>query len=116
MATLLSPKYLVLTVITMTAVITGSSAQNPPAPDMTLIVDETQASRRIAFVREEIRVLPGALALAYRDAKQNCQSRRLVVKQRFPSEGVRPPARIDRIAAMESQSKLVTCYPRGVKV
>ena len=51
-----------------------------------------------------------------RDAKQNCQSRRLVVKQRFPSEGVTPPARIDRIAAMESQSKLVTCYARGVKV
>jgi hypothetical protein len=45
-----------------------------------------------------------------RDAKQNCQSRRVVVKQRFPSEGVLSTARIDRIAAMESQSKLVTCY------
>jgi len=32
---------------------------------MTLMVDETQASRRIAFVREEIRVAPGSLALAY---------------------------------------------------
>lgn len=32
---------------------------------MTLLVDETQASRRIAFVREEIRVRPGMLALGY---------------------------------------------------
>lgn len=32
---------------------------------MTLVVDETQAARRIAFVHEEIRVRPGQLALAY---------------------------------------------------
>ena len=32
---------------------------------MTLLVDETQAFRRIAFVHEEIRVQPGPLALAY---------------------------------------------------
>ena len=39
----------------------GQSAQAA----MTLLVDETQASRRIAFVREEIRVRPGMLALGY---------------------------------------------------
>ena len=39
----------------------GQNAQ----PAMTLLVDETQASRRIAFVREEIRVQPGTLSLAY---------------------------------------------------
>src|SRR5277367_3707555 len=65
MTTLLSPKCLVLAVIAMTTVPTGAPAQNPPAPAMTLMVDETQASRRIAFVREEIRVLPGTLALSY---------------------------------------------------
>ena len=32
---------------------------------MTLVVDETQAARRIAFVHEEIQVRPGTLALAY---------------------------------------------------
>jgi predicted metalloprotease with PDZ domain len=32
---------------------------------MTLVVDETQAARRIASVHEEIRVRPGSLALAY---------------------------------------------------
>ena len=32
---------------------------------MTLLVDETQAARRIAFVREEIPVRPGPLVLAY---------------------------------------------------
>jgi len=65
MTTLLSPKCLVLAVIAMSAFPTRAPAQNPPAPGMTLMVDETQASRRIAFVREEIRVLPGTLALAY---------------------------------------------------
>src|SRR5262249_50147558 len=39
-------------------------AQNAPAA-MTLVVDETQAARRIAFVHEEITVSPGPLALAY---------------------------------------------------
>ncbi len=32
---------------------------------MTLLVDETQAFRRIAFVHEQIRVQPGPVALAY---------------------------------------------------
>ena len=65
MTTLLSPKSLVLAIIALTLVATTAPAQNPSAPAMTLIVDETQASRRIAFVREEIRVQPGALALSY---------------------------------------------------
>src|ERR1700736_4047979 len=40
-------------------------AQSTPVPTMTLLVDETQAFRRIGFVHEEIRVQPGPLALAY---------------------------------------------------
>jgi predicted metalloprotease with PDZ domain len=40
-------------------------AQEPAAPLMTLVVDESQAPRRIAFVHEEIRVSPGKLELAY---------------------------------------------------
>jgi predicted metalloprotease with PDZ domain len=60
-----SPKPLVLALIAITAVATSAPGQNTPAPVMTLLVDETQAARRIAFVREEIRVRPGALALAY---------------------------------------------------
>jgi len=40
-------------------------AQSTPAPTMTLVVDETQAFRQIAFVHEEIRVQSGPLALAY---------------------------------------------------
>ena len=47
------------------AVAGAAFAQDATAPRMTLVVDETQAARRIAFVREEIRVRPGALALAY---------------------------------------------------
>jgi predicted metalloprotease with PDZ domain len=40
-------------------------AQKTTSPTMTLVVDETQAYRRIAFVHETIRVKPGAVALAY---------------------------------------------------
>lgn len=43
----------------------SAEAQSPSAPRMKLLVDETQATRRIAFVHEEIRVAPGTLALAY---------------------------------------------------
>jgi predicted metalloprotease with PDZ domain len=63
MITPLSPKWIVFAVVAITAVAT--SAQDKPAPAMTLVVDETQAARRIAFVHEEIRVRPGTLALAY---------------------------------------------------
>lgn len=49
----------------MFAIASAPVAQNPPAPTMALLVDESQAARRIAFVHEEIRVKPGRLALAY---------------------------------------------------
>lgn len=59
-----SPKYLVLVIL---AVGTNLSvrAQTASAPAMTLVVDETQAARRISFVHEELDVQPGALALSY---------------------------------------------------
>jgi predicted metalloprotease with PDZ domain len=60
----LSSKRLALGLIAILAAATAASGQDT-APTMTLLVDETQAGRRIAFVREEIRVKPGALALAY---------------------------------------------------
>lgn len=41
------------------------AAQSTSVPTMTLVVDETQAFRKIAFVHEQIRVQPGPLALAY---------------------------------------------------
>jgi len=65
MITLLSPKRLVLEFVAMTAIAASASAQDKSAPAMTLVVDQTQGARRIAFVHEEIRVRPGAVALAY---------------------------------------------------
>lgn len=65
MITLPSAKYLVLQLVAIIALAVSASAQNALAPAMTLVVDETQAARRIAFVHEEIRVRPGSLALAY---------------------------------------------------
>jgi hypothetical protein len=44
---------------------TAIIAQSVPSPVMKLVVDETQAPCKIAFVHEEIRVTPGAIALAY---------------------------------------------------
>jgi len=63
MFTLFSPRRLVLELVAMTAI--AASAQDKSAPAMTLVVDETQGARRIAFVQEEIRVRPGAVTLAY---------------------------------------------------
>ena len=63
MITPLSPKWIVFAVAAMTSVAT--SAQDKSAPAMTLVVDETQAARRIAYVHEEVRVRPGMLVLAY---------------------------------------------------
>ena len=63
MITLLCPKWLVFAAVAITAAAT--SAQDKSAPALTLVVDETQAARRIAYVHEEIRVRPGMLALAY---------------------------------------------------
>jgi predicted metalloprotease with PDZ domain len=52
--------------VAIVGIVTCARAQNAPAPPvMTLVVDETQAARRIAFVHEEIRVRPGSLALGY---------------------------------------------------
>ena len=65
MNTLLSRKYLVLTLIAMSGGATCATGQDNSAPVMTLVVDETQAARRIAFVHEEIRVRAGTLSLAY---------------------------------------------------
>jgi predicted metalloprotease with PDZ domain len=65
MIALLSPKYVVFALLAMSACATSVLAQEVSMPAMTLLVDETQAARRISFVREEIRVQPGALALAY---------------------------------------------------
>lgn len=55
----LSPILIALTLLTLVITAVGQT------PILTLTVDETQAARRIAFVHEEIRVHPGALALAY---------------------------------------------------
>ena len=46
------------------ALATAASAQDASAP-MKLLVDESHAARRIAFVREEISIHSGALALAF---------------------------------------------------
>ena len=54
-----------LALIAITSLAMRAAAQDATTPAMTLVVDETQAARRIAFVHEEIRVRPGTLALAY---------------------------------------------------
>lgn len=43
----------------------SASAQIAASPVIRLVVDETQAMRKLAFVHEDIQVQPGALALAY---------------------------------------------------
>jgi hypothetical protein len=65
MIALLSPKCVVYALLAMSAAATSVLAQDVSMPAMTLLVDETQAARRIGFVREEICVRPGPLALAY---------------------------------------------------
>src|ERR1700686_93661 len=66
MITILFPRTSSLVLVAaMAAIATGACAQSKSAPAMTLVVDETQAARRIASVHEEIRVRPGSLALAY---------------------------------------------------
>ena len=47
------------------ATTTAALAQGSSTPVMTLVVDESQAPRQIAFVQEEIHVHPGRVALAY---------------------------------------------------
>jgi Peptidase M61 N-terminal domain len=60
----LSWKYLVTTFFA-TLTIAACSAQNTAEPVLTLLVDETQAPRKLAFVHEQIQVHPGKLTLAY---------------------------------------------------
>jgi predicted metalloprotease with PDZ domain len=56
---------LILAVVVLAVGGTHARAQGAPTPVVTLVVDETQAARRITFVHEEIRVRPGPLTLAY---------------------------------------------------
>src|SRR5258708_23423233 len=66
MITFPTPSALLLALfVAMTAIAPCARAQNTSAAAMTLVVDETQAARRIASVHEEIRVRPGSLTLAY---------------------------------------------------
>src|SRR5580698_11099145 len=58
-----SQRCLGLALVAIAAV--AACAQDTSTPVVTLVVDETQAARRIAFVHEEIRVQPGPLVLAY---------------------------------------------------
>jgi predicted metalloprotease with PDZ domain len=51
--------------VALTLIAAPLRAQRGPQAAMTLVVDESQAARRIAFVHEELPVLPGHLALAY---------------------------------------------------
>jgi predicted metalloprotease with PDZ domain len=51
--------------VALTFLPTTVRAQRGLQPAMSLVVDETQAARRIAFVQEELSVQPGPLALAY---------------------------------------------------
>jgi predicted metalloprotease with PDZ domain len=50
---------------TLAVIVSASAYSQAPAAVMTLVVDESQAPRRIAFVHEQIPVRPGTLSLAY---------------------------------------------------
>jgi predicted metalloprotease with PDZ domain len=65
MITRLSPKFLIVTLVSIAVLAALAPAQDTSAPTMTLVVDESHAPRRIAFVHEEIRVQPGPVSLAY---------------------------------------------------
>ena len=54
---------LVLSLLAAASIAPASRAQTPPV--LSLVVDETQAARRIALVHEDIRVHPGNLTLVY---------------------------------------------------
>jgi len=60
-----SKAFLLALAVAGAGIATCARAQNAAQPAMTLVVDETQETRRIAFVHEEIRVRPGNLTLAY---------------------------------------------------
>jgi hypothetical protein len=63
MVPLLWLKRLTFVLVTLTAVET--IAQDASKSTLTLVVDETQATRRIAFVHEDIPAQPGPLVLAH---------------------------------------------------
>src|ERR1700733_8590554 len=65
MKALLFAKCNVPLLVAVLAVATIARAQDSPGPTMTLVVDETQAVQRLAFIHEEIRVRPGTITLAY---------------------------------------------------
>jgi predicted metalloprotease with PDZ domain len=58
-----APRYLLLALLAGSVV--TSVAQEDKKADMSLTVDESQAARRIAFVHEEIVVMPGGVTLSY---------------------------------------------------
>jgi predicted metalloprotease with PDZ domain len=62
---LLFHRYSLLILLAPLSVVPGAAAQATSTAPMTLVVDESQAGRRIAFVHEEIPVQPGVLELAY---------------------------------------------------
>jgi predicted metalloprotease with PDZ domain len=65
MNALRSAKCIVPLLVAMTAGSAVAFAQEGSAAAMSLVVDETHAAQRIAYVHEEIQVRPGALTLAY---------------------------------------------------
>jgi predicted metalloprotease with PDZ domain len=58
-------KYVILAVVFTSAALSMGRAQSSGKPVVVLTVDERQEARRIAFVHEEIDVVPGVLTLAY---------------------------------------------------
>ena len=58
-------KYFELALAAMLVAAVAARGQKAAEPVMTLVVDETQAARRITFVHEEIRVRAGDVALAF---------------------------------------------------
>jgi hypothetical protein len=58
-------RYSLLILLATLSVVPGAAAQARSTAPMMLVVDESQAGRRIAFVHEEIPVQPGVLELVY---------------------------------------------------
>ncbi|MGH9717766.1 MAG: hypothetical protein ACRD4R_13710 [Candidatus Acidiferrales bacterium] len=65
MNSLSDPRRFAFLFIAIAAFAVAVGAQQQNAPVVTLVVDESQAPRQIAFVHEEIRVQSGTLELAY---------------------------------------------------
>ncbi|MGH9686468.1 MAG: hypothetical protein ACRD5K_05180 [Candidatus Acidiferrales bacterium] len=54
-----------IAVVSLALFVPAARAQQTPTPVMTLVINESQAPRRIAFAHEEIQVRPGVVELAY---------------------------------------------------